>query len=710
MNLRWSNRRVRWAVLACAALLAFLGAIAVMPSLAWRAQIVRNKLRGYYPMIAWKELVPLLNPRGSFWLEPMSDGGRSPYAVIRRPNLSAAQVESGRRLFVAGCATCHGTPGGEARGGPDLFHGALRRATSDWAMFRTIRYGVPETAMAPHPEIAFADLWNVVGYIRASRKAEETARQAQVDLSVNWGPPVTYAELAASPYAGAEWLTFSGSYAGLRHSSLDEITTANIGRLEPLWMRQLPMPERALKTTPLVRGDVMYVTEPGGAVRALDLANGRELWAFTRAPPEDIRLCCGRVNRGVALLGDELYVGTLDAHLIALDRRTGLVRWETVVADYRAGYSITGAPLALDGRIVTGVAGGDFGARGFIAAFDARDGRRLWQFNTVPAPGESGHESWSGETWKLGGSATWHTGSYDPARHELYWGVGNAAPVYRSGARGGDNLYSNSVVVLDSDRGLRRWHFQFSPNDGHDWDSTQTPLLLDGTAAGGRSLLLWANRNGFYYVFDRAAGRFERGSAFAKQTWADHLDAAGRPVKRPNVEPSPTGVPVYPSGVGATNWWSPSVDPKLGLVYVPTLEKGGMFFEIDDDYHEGHMYASGNAESLPDSRSYTAIRALDATTGALRWEYRPDDPEEGTNPPGILTTDGGLLLSGDRDELFALDSRTGHKLWSFSAGGTVAAGPITYRYQGHQQVTFVAGTTLLTFRLRDVDRPAAVSR
>lgn len=690
-----------------------LAAMAVTPSMQWRTRIVENKVRGRYPMVSWGELLQMLNPRAGFWLEPMSDGGRSPYAVIRSPATSPAEVATGRATFVRACATCHGTPGAEGRGGPDLFRGALRRATSDFAMFRTIRYGVADTAMQAHPELGFHELWTLVSFVRSARAADERTRKSVVDTTVNWGEPVAYSELKAASVAGAEWLTFAGSYSGIRHSGLQLITPANVGRLELAWIRQLPTSERTIKTTPIIRGEVMYVTEPSGAVRALDIGSGRELWAFTRPPPDDLSLCCGRVNRGVAILGEQIYVGTLDAHLIALDRRTGVVRWDTTVANYRDGYSVTGAPLALDGRIVTGVGGGDFGARGFIAAYDATTGAKIWQFDAVPPPGQPGNETWPGETWKSGGSATWHTGSFDPERDELFWGVGNAAPVYRGGARRGDNLYSDSMVVVDATSGRHKWHFQFSPNDGHDWDSTQTPMLVHlGQAQAPSSALLWANRNGFYYVFDRANAKFSSATAFAQATWAERIDADGRPVLRPNTEPSPAGVPVYPSGVGATNWWSPSYDPALGLAYVPVLEKGGMFFEIDDDRQPGHIYASGNAESLPDAKEYTAVRALDAATGALRWEYRPPDPVNGTNPAGILTTASNLLLSGDRERLFALDARTGAKLWDFPAGGTVAAGPVTYIYRQQQYVTFVAGPAVLTFRLPQDLPPArrALSR
>ncbi|HXJ37743.1 MAG TPA: PQQ-binding-like beta-propeller repeat protein, partial [Bryobacteraceae bacterium] len=357
---------------------------------------------------------------------------------------------------------------------------------------------------------------------------------------------VTFERIRHAEREPENWLTYSGDYSAHRYSALDQITPQNVKQLRPLWVHQIDALDKA-ETTPLVVDGVMYVTESPSNVVALDTRTGRAMWSFLRAIPKDVRLCCGQVNRGVALLGDSVFVGTVDAHLIALDRKTGSVRWDVTVADYKTGHAITAAPLAVKDKIVIGIAGGEFGIRGFVDAYDANTGKQAWRFWTVPAKGEPGNETWAGDSWKTGSASTWITGSYDPELNVIYWGTGNPGPDWNGDVRAGDNLYSDCLVALDAGTGKLKWHFQFTPHDVFDLDSTEVPVLFDGIFRGSpRKLILFANRNAFYYVLDRENGTFLHGRPYAKQTWAQQLDDKGRPVRVPGIEPTEEGLKIYP--------------------------------------------------------------------------------------------------------------------------------------------------------------------
>src|SRR5947208_1901036 len=361
---------------------------------------------------------------------------------------------------------------------------------------------------------------------------------------------------------------------------------------------------------------VMYVTQPPDKVLALDADTGHVLWSYRRELPGTLPLCCYRSSRGVALLGDRVYVGTLDAHLVALDGRTGTVVWDVAVGDPQAGYSITGAPLAVKGNVIVGVGGGEFGIRGFLDAYDATTGKRAWRFYTVPAPGERGHETWSGASWKTGGAPTWLTGSFDPDSNVVYWGVGNPSPPYQGDERAGDNLYSNSVVAVDADTGTLKWHFQFTPHDEHDWDSCQIPVLADRQFGGTRRrLMVWPNRNGFYYVLDRETGQFLLAREFATQSWADGISPDGRPRVKPGSSPSAKGTLAYPGLLGGSNWVSPAYNPDTGLLYVPTVERGTIFFKGKAHFTPGALFAGGGHQAVAGASHWTAVRALSVETG-----------------------------------------------------------------------------------------------
>ncbi len=342
------------------------------------------------------------------------------------------------------------------------------------------------------------------------------------------------------------WLTYSGTYSGQRYSTLTQIDRANVKNLEMKWLLQNQV-AGPWESSPLVIDGIMYLTQRPNDVIALDARTGRIFWIYKYTGSAESKVCCGANNRGLAILGDTLFMGTLDAHLVALDAKSGRVLWNVAVAEFSHGYSITLAPLALKDKVIVGIGGGEYGIRGFIAAYDAATGKEAWRFYTIPAPGEPGSDTWTGDTWKNGGGSLWVTGTYDPALNLTYWGVGNPGPDFNAAQRPGDNLYTDSVVALDADTGRLRWHFQFTPNDRYDWDATQVPVLVDtnwnGTPA---KLLMLANRNGFFYVLDRSSGKFLFGKPFVKVNWTSGLDANGRPMQTPQ----PPGGTTWPGQQG----------------------------------------------------------------------------------------------------------------------------------------------------------------
>jgi alcohol dehydrogenase (cytochrome c) len=495
----------------------------------------------------------------------------------------------------------------------------------------------------------------------------------------------------------ANWLQFSGNYAGHRHSPLNQITRANAARLKPLWVYQIDKTDK-FQASPVVHNGIMYISEPPSDVTALETGSGKVLWRYKRVLPDDMPVCCGKVNRGVAILGDRIFIGTLDAHLVALDAATGNLVWDVKVADYKIGYTSTVAPLVIKDKVLIGSAGGEFGVRGYLAAFDAKSGKEAWRFWTVPGAGETGSETWAGDSYKYGSATTWVTGSYDPELNLTYWGTGNPGPDWNGRKRAGDNLYSNSLIALDAGTGKLKWHFQFTPHDVLDLDSTQVPILAGLTWKGSpRKVVLFANRNAFYYVLDRQTGEFLLGKPYVRQTWAKpELDAKGRPTWLPNTHPTPEGTPVYPNSPGATNYQAPSYSPLTGLHYVMTRDEGGVFYSGDDTYKAGSWYIAGRFVSKPGEEAKGAIKAIDPATGSPKWEF----PLVAPSWSGILSTAGGLVFaaSGEGD-LLALDDSTGKLLWHFPMGGRVHANPVSYLAGGKQRVTIAAGHALFTFGL-----------
>ena len=509
--------------------------------------------------------------------------------------------------------------------------------------------------------------------------------------------PVTWERLVNAADEPHNWLMYSGTLDSKRFSRLDQIHNRNVAGLELKWAHHIPQLGRA-ETTPLVVDGVMFITESPSNLVAVDAATGRPFWRYDHELPDDLRICCGRNNRGVAILGETLYMSTLDAHLVAIDARSGNLLWSAEVADYRAGYSKTAAPLIVKDKVVTGIAGGEFGIRGFLDAYDADTGRREWRTHTIPGPDHPDNRTWAGDSWRTGGSPTWITGSYDHELNLVYWGTGNPGPDYNGDIRGGDNLYADSVLALDGDTGEMKWYFQFTPHDVHDWDAIQIPVLADIDVDGApRKAMLWANRNGFYYTLDRETGEFLVGKEFARQTWAEGLDTNGRPIRRPGMLPSAEGTLVSPMAGGATNWWSPAYSPRTGLLYVNAFDGEAEFFIRDENYDEGSRFTGGGTQTpLPIENYASAIRALDPATGDLRWEF----PIKPRTRAGVLATAGDLVFSGSVDGYFyALDAVTGAELWHIGLGGPVHASPMTYAVDAQQYVTMTVGNVLYTFAL-----------
>jgi alcohol dehydrogenase (cytochrome c) len=498
------------------------------------------------------------------------------------------------------------------------------------------------------------------------------------------------------------WLTYSGTYHSERYSSLSQINKNNVADLKVIWAYQMQPPSIGgagiVETTPIVVDGTMYITEPPSTVTALDARTGKRLWTWSPEMDEEtLHIGFPMVNRGVAILDDAVYVGTLDAHLVALDAATGAVRWDIVVADNDVGFSLTLAPLALDGKIIVGVSGAEAGVRGFIDAYDSATGERIWRKYTIPAPGEPGSETWQGDDWQTGGGSTWLTGSYDPELDLLYWTVGNPAPDWNGDLRPGDNLYSCSVLALDPATGEIQWYFQFTPHDTHDWDANQIPILLDAEFDGeDRKILALANRNAFFYLLDRETGEFLHGNEYSKQTWAAGLDEAGRPIVLPDTEPTEEGNLVWPSLQGATNWFSPSYNPETEQFFVSTRLMGAVYYKADVEYEEGQPFLGGGEQALSGDDAAGAIRALDVMTGRQQWEFMLHSPPWA----GVMATAGGLVFGGSNaGNIFALDAGTGKSLWDFQSGGEVVTNPISFAVDGKQRIVTTGGGTMFVFGL-----------
>ena len=676
-----------------------------------------------------------------------SDTTRNPLAT----NTDAAAA--GRRLYDQTCQSCHGAAGQGDRG-PALNSGRLTRGDADGDLFHAIRAGVSGSQMPPFPGLSDDQTWQLVSYIRSlasaattparpaapppvtvvattkdgrelrgTRLNEDTFSVQLVDASgavhlfdkltressrVDAGG-VTSGRLVKAGAEPQNWLMYWGDYQSTHYSGLKQIDTGNVRQLRAAWA--FPMPgDSVLEATPIVVDGVMYMTQPG-VVAALDARTGRQLWRYTRRQKVKNPYEINPFNRGAAIVGNQLFVGTLDAALLALDARTGRLLWETQVADTMLGYSITSAPVIVKDKVLVGITGGEFGARGFLDAYDLATGRRLWRWYAVPAPGEFGNDTWKGDSWKLGGSPMWLTGSYDPDANLVYWTVGNPGPQIDRSARGDlDNLFSDSVVAIDPDTGQRAWHYQFTPNDGHDWDSCQSVILVDRMWHGQmRKLLLHADRNGMLYVLDRTDGKFLAATPFVYQNWNSGFDANGRPIVVPGSNSSREGsFFVYPSLGGGTNFQAPSYSPITGLMYLEYRESGQGYVSSAVTYEAGRQYigreatAGGVGPKPGEPAASAGIKALDPETGKTMWDFKIF---QGSVTTGVLSTAGNVVFGAVRDgNIVALDARTGAHLWHFQTGAGIAASPMSYAVDGRQYVAISAGNTLYAFALPESPR------
>jgi alcohol dehydrogenase (cytochrome c) len=538
---------------------------------------------------------------------------------------------------------------------------------------------------------------------------------AAMSLQAQVNKTVTFDRLLHTEKEPENWLTYSGNMWGQRYSLLNQINTGNVKNLELQWIWQAPSLEK-YETTSIVLDGILYTiqaptstnnTDGNTKIVALDAATGRPFWSYQYAIPQTARACCGRVNRGLAILGDTLYMGTLNSHLIAVDRRNGTLLWDTtvIVPPTNATYPITVAPLIVKDKVIIGTAGGDGAIRGFLAAYDAKTGKEVWRFYNIPGPGEPGNETWSGESWKVGGAGIWTTGSYDAETNTTFWGVGNPAPDTNGNVRLGDNLYTDSVLALDPDTGKLKWYYQFTPHDEMDYDSTQVPVLADIEVKGRmRKTLLFANRNGLMYVLDRTTGEFLQGKPFVKVNWMDGFDAKGRPHRVPGKVPAQSGgdgTAIMPTVLGGTNWYPPSFSPKTGLFYVSAWENsksGGPPAAGGRGANTTPMAGTALAPNVKtEEEGFGVVRAFDPRTLDQKWEFKMND----ITWAGVLSTAGDVVFSGGREGyFFALDAKTGALLWKIPLGGQVNSGPMSYSVNGKQYISVAAGTSLFSFALR----------
>jgi alcohol dehydrogenase (cytochrome c) len=516
-----------------------------------------------------------------------------------------------------------------------------------------------------------------------------------------------------SAQQNSNWTTFSGDHTGQRHSRLTQLTPRNVAGLVPQWMFQTDVPGfpgRGLENSPLVVDGVAYVTGNNNQAWAIDARTGRPIWMYRRTLPQNFSasVCCGPVNRGFALRDERLYMGTLDAHLVALDRKTGSVIWDVPVGDLKNANAITAAPLVVKNLVIIGVAGGDFSSRGYIDAYDATTGTRVWRFNTIPNPGEPGSESWpNAEVAARGGAAAWVTGSYDPALNLVYYGTGNPNPDYYGDDRAGDNLYSCSLVALDIDTGKLKWHFQFTPHDVHDWDSAHVPVQADLTIDGRlQNVIMVANRNGFFYTLNRETGKLLVAKPFIDgSNWAKEIGADGRPIVLDNI-----GTPekCLPDNHGGTNFQPPTFDPGRRLFFVTAHETCAIWEgrKPTPPINLGVRVPSGGRRLVEGKEQWGALRAIDPTTGERRWEHRYRSYPSTVSldlTGGLMSTASGLVFTGDNDGYFyAFDAVSGKVLWKYQTGAPVwGSAAITYLLDGRQHVLTTAGLTFIDFSLAE---------
>jgi alcohol dehydrogenase (cytochrome c) len=634
--------------------------------------------------------------------------------------LFAQAQDAGTVVFTQHCASCHGTDGNGGELGPNIATRVPLR--SDDELMHVIQQGLGAAGMPAFPTLTATETSALITMLRTLKPRFGTAPEHR-QLTLSDGRTVAGLVLNESfedlqllgddaqlhllrkeenryrvVTSDADWTSYNGATSGSRYSDLTQIDRNNIGALAPAWMFNVAS-NGNLQTTPVVSEGVMYVTSANEVI-ALDAGAGREIWRYQRARTRGlIGNAAGGANRGAAIAGDRLFMLTDHAHVIALDKHSGALLWDTEMADWRLNYNATGAPLPVGNLVIAGTSGGDEGVRGFVAAYDQTTGAEVWRWWSTPLPGEPGSETWQGPGLAHPAGSTWMTGTYDAGTDTLYWTVGNPGPDMIGDDRIGDNLYTDSVVALDPRTGELKWHFQFTPHDVWDYDAQETPALVDAEWEGQpRKLLIQANRNGFFYVLDRTNGEFLSGWQYAKEvTWATGLDANGRPLRVPGMEPSREGTRVCPSLTGASNWYSTAWNPVTQLYYVQTEDKCGIFTRTDMEWEAGKGYMGGSFATAPEP-ARRVLRAIDIFSGKTAWEL----PQAGRAASwgGVLGTASNLVFFGeDSGALAAADAETGTMLWSFQANARWRASPMTYMFDGRQYVAIANGSTILAFAL-----------
>jgi len=512
--------------------------------------------------------------------------------------------------------------------------------------------------------------------------------------------PVTDERLLNADGDSGNWLMYNRTYNGWRFSPLDQITPANVKKLVPKWI----FAGGAVgdqQATPIVNDGVMFMTSTQLAynrVHAINAATGELIWKHERRTPEDVGALVRVIphNRGVALYGDTVIFGTLDAHLVALDAKTGKQVWETRIADYADGYFVSQAPLVVKGKVIVGIAGpGEMGPRGFVEAFDAKTGKSQWRWYSVPAAGEPGSETWGADTWKIGGAAVWHTGTYDPATNLLYFGTGNPAP-WIADMRRGDNLYSMSAVALDLDTGKLKWYHQYLANEPWDYDTVAEHHVVDVTRDGQtHQVVVQANKLGYVYTLDRNTGKFLSAAPFVKSlTWGKPDPVTGKGVENPGLRPTMGGPPVEvcPSLLGATGWQPKVYNPKAGVLYIPSNEFCMRYAYVADlAYKKGQLFTGVTTEHFSRAEQAGVLRAFDVSQNKVLWEWNNRTPLISHT----LGTAGNLVFQGTAEgKVVAVDATNGQEVWSFNLGTPQSGGIISFAIDGKQYIAVVAGGTL----------------
>jgi alcohol dehydrogenase (cytochrome c) len=640
-----------------------------------------------------------------------------------------AQTTEGRPSFQSRCSGCHGTDGNGGEHGPSILAAVQSRTESDLRTF--LHDGVPARGMPAFNTVPDPEMTALVSFLRTlippgrggGRGRGAPARMTlQVDgkkleglalAQTGWAADLrtddgrvhmlrskgdgTYREVTSQ----TDWTSFNGQFSGNRYTTLTQIDKTNVKRLAPGWVFPVPNSGR-LQGTPLVVEGIMYVPSTN-AVIALDAGSGARLWAFTRPATPSLQ---GNArspgnNRGLSVAGDKLFIQMDNAHLLALDRLSGKVLWETEMADWHQNYNTTGSVLAVENLVVAGTAGGEDGVRGFLAAYDQQTGKEVWRFWTIPAKGEKGAESWDGDSILHGGGPTWLTGSYDPVLKTLYWPTGNAGPDFNGDARKGDNLYTCSILALDVTTGKLKWHFQTTPHDEWDWDATEPLVLVDTNWQGQpRKLLVQGNRNGFLYVLDRTSGKMLLAKPLVKKlTWAKEILPDGRPVINTNQAPTTEGNLVCPSVEGGTNFFSSSFNPLTNLFYVNTLEKCAVYSKrAPAEWIAGRGFQAGGGRRVTDEKAQKFVRAFDIQTGKMVWELAEEG--QGDSWGGVLSTASGLVFFGDDGgALSAADASTGKLLWTYPVTESLHTSPMTYVFDHKQYVALLIAGQVYAFRL-----------